>query len=162
MPAYEEAEFKIETSAGPHEIPPRQMVEILTRIVEIEGPVHEDELARRVARLAGSARTGSRIVEAVQRGLKLAKSSKVIVSDGAFLLAQGAEIKVRSRAQASPSLRKGEMLPPQEIAAAIGLAKAENGLMSEDELIMEVTHLFGFERTGPDLREAISAVASQL
>ena len=137
------------------------MAEILARIVAVESPVHEDELARRVARLAGSLRTGARIVEAVKRGLNLAKSSGAVISDGPFLIAPGAVVKVRSRVQASPSLRKGEMLPPQEIAAAIELAKAENGAMSEDDLIVEVSRLFGFERTGPDLREAIAAVASQ-
>ena len=90
------------------------------RIVAIEGPVHGDEVARRIARLAGLERTGRRIAEAVGRGLARAVREQRLVRDGPLLRAARRRARgPRPLAVRSASLRRPDMLPPAEIQAAI-------------------------------------------
>jgi hypothetical protein len=52
---YAEARFAVPRATQPHELAAQQMVDVLLRIVQVEGPVHEDELTARVRDLWGSA-----------------------------------------------------------------------------------------------------------
>ena len=65
---YEVADFTVWARDEPHLVPLAMMVEIVERIVGIEGPVHEEEIARRVATLFGKQKAGSRIVERAKAG----------------------------------------------------------------------------------------------
>ena len=58
IPAYRLAEFATPRGVEPHQMAVSGMVNITNAIVEIEGPVHQDEVARRVTALFGKARTG--------------------------------------------------------------------------------------------------------
>jgi very-short-patch-repair endonuclease len=157
-PPYEEADFAVNYTAEPHELTPREMAEIVTQIVAIEGPVHEEEIARRVARLFGKDRTGIRISDSVLRGLRIALKTGSVSKDGSFWTHSNAveTTKVRSRSEASSSLRKANMISPMEIKEAIRQAVMDNGELTSDEAVSAVTKAFGFERTGPDLRAAIA------
>ena len=157
-PPYEEADFAVNYSAEPHELTPRDMAEIVAKIVAIEGPVNEDEIARRVARLFGKDRTGIRISDGVLKGLRTALKTGTVSKEGSFWSHSSAveTIKVRSRSGASSSLRKANMIPPAEIKEAIRQAILDNGELTSDEAVSAVTKAFGFERIGPDLRTAIA------
>ena len=48
---YKEAEFRVPLEGEPHEVPTNEMAGIVTAIVDIEGPIHASEVARRVASL---------------------------------------------------------------------------------------------------------------
>ncbi len=157
-PPYEEANFAVNHTVEPHELTPREMSEIVTKIVAIEGPVHEEEIARRVARMFGKDRTGTRISDSVLRGLRTAlKTGSVSKDCGFWTHSNFAETtKVRSRSEASSSLRKANMIPPTEIRGAIRQAVMDNGELSSDEAISAVTKALGFDRIGPDLRAVIA------
>ena len=43
---------------------------VVTTLVQIEGPIHKDEIARRITSLWGLQRTGARIAEAISRQSK--------------------------------------------------------------------------------------------
>ena len=64
---YVEADFAIEGSCfvDLHEAATEDLIKCVVGIVETEGPVHVDEVARRLSRLWGYQRTGSRIQAAV-------------------------------------------------------------------------------------------------
>lgn len=160
-PPYEEANFSVEYSCEPHEIPPGEMARIVGRIIAFEGPIHEDEVARRVARLLGKDRTGARISEAVGKGLRLGRQQGQVANDGKFWshAEKIGSVRVRSRSNASSTVRRAEMLPPSEIKEAIQMAIQHNGVLSLDEIIVAVSRLLGFDRSGPDLTAAISKVA---
>jgi hypothetical protein len=49
------------------------------------------------------------------------------------------------------------MLSPREILAAARIARHENGDLSDEEMVLAITRMFGFKRTGPDLKMAISS-----
>jgi hypothetical protein len=52
------------------------------------------------------------------------------------------------------------MNAPAKIRSAIDLSRKQNGHLSGDELPMIVSHLFGFLRTGPELKAAILKAAA--
>lgn len=157
-PPYVEANFAVYYTAEPHELAPREMAEIVTKIIAIEGPVHEEEIARRVARLLGKDRTGTRIFDNVLRGLGAAMKTGDVSKDGCFWRHNSAnqKIAVRSRSVASATLRKANMIPPTEIKEAIVQAQLDNGELTSEDAIFAVTKALGFDRIGPDLRAAIA------
>jgi hypothetical protein len=133
------------------------MVAVVDKIVEIEGPIHEDEIARRVSELWGLSRTGNRIVSAVQRGLRVAtRAGSIAHSSPFFYKPDQKEIPIRNREEAaSTNLRKPEMLPPTEIMAAILAVVRIHFGMKADEVVAEVSRLFGFKSTSSQLRQVI-------
>ena len=133
------------------------MARITRAIVEIEGPIHQDEIARRVTTLFGKSRTGSQISAAAIRGLKALKVSSILVEQDGFWMTptQSDSPPVRDRSASAQTLQRADMLSPLEIRAAAKIAERENGRLSEDEMAIAVTRLLGFKRTGSELRVAI-------
>jgi hypothetical protein len=130
------------------------LARITVAIVEIEGPVHQDEIARRVTGLFGKARTGSQISAAVVRGLQA--TSALVEQDGFWLTeARLGRPPVRDRSVAPATLQRADMLSPLEIRAAAKIAERENGRLSGDEMVTAITRLLGFKRTGNELKAAI-------
>jgi len=154
---YQQAYFSIPTNQAPHEAPINLMVAVVDKIVEIEGPIHEDEIARRVSELWGLSRTGNRIVSAVQRGLRVAtRAGSIAHCSPFFCKPDQKEIPIRNREEvASTNLRKPEMLPPTEIMVAILTVVRIHFGMKADEVVAEVSRLFGFKSTSSQLRQVI-------
>ncbi|WP_156117869.1 DUF3320 domain-containing protein [Paracoccus sp. PAMC 22219] len=160
-PPYRRAELQAPPEGEPHDQPDVVLAELAATVIRAEGPVHADEVARRIAAAFGKTRTGSRIGEAVARATALAlRRDTDLTRQGDFLMtrAQADSPPVRDRSAETGSLLKAACLPPQEIAAAARMIRTENGGMTPDQLTRAVARLLGFQRVGPDLSEAISAV----
>lgn len=67
---YQSSDVTYSGSVAPHEMELHELVSLIIRIVESEGPMHRLLVARRVATAFGKARTGSRIVDAVNQALQ--------------------------------------------------------------------------------------------
>jgi hypothetical protein len=160
---YREAKFAVPRVSDPAEMDRHKLGEFILRIVREEGPVHEDEVLVRVRDLWNLGRAGSRLQEAVARALELLVSHQVCERAEGFLQVRGAPVVVRNREEvASPGLRKPEMLPPMEIAAAIlALVDAHHGATAE-ELPSAVARVLGFKTTSPPLRAAVESVSGDL
>ena len=161
---YVEADFRVPGNPEPHLLPRERMIEIVRRIVEIEGPIHRDEIARRVTRVCGYARTGRRIVDAVLVGLNLAERRGLVSHDGDFFQSvAGNAPTVRDRSNVlSQTLRKPEMLPPAEIrAAAIQVIREHLGASAE-EVVIQASRVLGFQSTSAQLRAVIQAELDRL
>jgi len=154
---YVEASFEVPQHTAPHELTPKAMADLLFRIVEIEGPIHEDELTGRVRDLWQLGRAGSRIQDSVARGITALLTSRRCVREEACLLIPGAPIVVRNRELAqSASLRKPDLLPKAEVRVAIlSVLKASHG-GGEKEIAMVVARAMGFKATGSSFRAVIS------
>ena len=110
---YTEASFEVPRHIAPHELGARQMAEIIHRIVEVEGPIHEDEVTARVRGLWGLGRAGGRIQEAVARGVRALVSENRCQHDESCLTLPGQAVSVRDREHVqSATLRKVDLLPP--------------------------------------------------
>ena len=162
---YEEATFRVKWTEEPHQAPLENIKDTVNHIVRIEGPIHAEEIARRLATVWGLDRAGSRIQKVTDDGLRALARENRLTPDGLFWSLSGAnERRVRNRANSrSQTLRKAEYLPPAEIVWAAAEILDECVRVQRDELVIEVARRFGFQRTGQDLRDAISqAISSKI
>ncbi len=167
---YQEAAFAV-PDAGIfelHEAPLETVARHVVRIVKIEGPIHLDEVGRRLSRLWGYKRAGSRIRSTVERAATVALRDGSLrysgTSAGKFLLPyEGRAVRVRDRSDVSSStLRKVDMLPPREVQAAIVQAVERNVGITERDCAVEVARALGFKSTSADMRRCVSENARQL
>lgn len=158
---YREAALDIPREYELHDVPTGLMADLVRRIVEIEGPVHGDEIVARLRDLWGLQRAGTRIRPAVSRGLDAAVKAGSLTSSGDFFHAPEGTVTVRDRSNVTSSgLRKPEMLPPSEIhEAAIRFIGVHLGA-TPDETIVGVSRLFGFKATSAQLKQTIADVLS--
>ncbi len=54
------------------------------------------------------------------------------------------------------------MIAPEEYQLALTTIIAEAVTISKDDLVVETARLFGFDRTGPDLKDAIDRQTERL
>jgi very-short-patch-repair endonuclease len=132
-------------------------------IVEAEGPVHTEEVARRIREAFGLQKTGKRILAHVQSALEHLSRTASVVRDGEFWSAGGQNLHaVRNRRNAALPLRRATMIAPAEYQLALSTIIADVVAISREELVVEAARLFGFDRTGPDLKEAIDRQVAAL
>jgi very-short-patch-repair endonuclease len=159
---YMEASFSVKRDVEPHLAPLADMTAYITKVVEIEGPVHEDEIVARIRALWGLGRAGSRIRKAVHLALKTA-TKKGLISNGPFFACPGTQPRIRNRSNVnSPGLRKPEYLPPIEIEAALLSIVDQHFGASRDELVQATSRLLGFSATSAQLREVITQSVDRL
>lgn len=144
-------------SLQPHEVPVASMARTVERIIDIEGPIHAEEIVTRVRDLWGLARAGSRIQGAVEEALRHPSLQGRLLVEAGFHDIAGRPATVRDRAQAaSRTLRKPELLPPREIRQAIvDIVRDAHGARSE-ELVPAVARALGFLATSQQLRDRIA------
>jgi very-short-patch-repair endonuclease/DNA polymerase III delta prime subunit len=154
---YEEATFKISGKTAIPEMPAATLLEYVVRVVRVEGPIHEEEVERRIVSLSGASRTGARIAEAVANALSAGARAGAIVADGGFYRPiEQKQTPIRNREEVeSAGLKKPEMLPSAEIDAAIKALIAGHVGVSEDECLVAVARMLGFKTTTPALKETI-------
>jgi very-short-patch-repair endonuclease len=155
-PRYREASFDVPKNSEPHEISTAAMAGIVARIIEMEGPIHEAEIVARVRDLWGLGRAGSRIQKAVGAALRvLAARDAHAVHEKCWRL-RTAVVIARDRSDVtSASLRKPDLLPAEELRAAIlDIVRASAGA-TRAELPQAVARRLGFAATSAALRQRI-------
>jgi very-short-patch-repair endonuclease/DNA polymerase III delta prime subunit len=161
---YTEAEFEVPNNFELQNIGTFKLAEFVKRIVEIEGPVHRDEVARRLSALWGNQRMGNRIQSAINQAVDHLCKSLQILEDHQFLFKSGQQgNKPRNRGGTkSSNLRKPEFLPPMEIRVAINYSVTKHVGLFQNELTETVARLFGFKTTTEKLRDRIDSVVQVL
>jgi hypothetical protein len=141
----------------------RQMLDICLSVIRVEGPVHSEEVARRVREAFGLGRTGPRILAIIVGALSVGRTSHVLVADGDFWDIPDRVIELpRDRRAAAPSSRRADRIAPKEYKKAIELALVESVALYRDKLIIETARSLGFDRTGVDLQTAIGLQIDKL
>lgn len=160
---YKECVLRVPRSRDLLDLPLPEIARIALDVVEAEGPVHTEEIARRIREAFGLQRTGNQILTHVRNGLKYLSRNARLVHDGEFWSAVGRELQtVRHRRNVGPALRRASMIAPEEYRLAISTIISEAVAISRKDLVVETARLFGFDRTGPDLREAIDQQTKKL
>lgn len=151
---YKEASMRpLHGFAEPHLVPISKMAGLVKQIVSIEQPIHSDEIAKRVAKIWGLQRTGSRIKDAVLDALGKSKREEIVGSDGFWKLTGTVDVLVRDRSGVkSTTLRKPKYLPPEEVDQAVREAVVRNVSASSEEISREVSQAFGFKSTSAQLK----------
>jgi hypothetical protein len=130
----------------------------VARIVEIEAPLHLDDL---VARVAGmwDVRLGSRIRARIEAAIREAAAEGRLVLRGDFAWLPQGEARVRSRAGTKIP---PERIAPEEVRAALLLVLGTGFGFALPALANEVRALFGYGRGTDALAEAVAAQAAAL
>jgi very-short-patch-repair endonuclease len=161
---YEEARIELNEPRPIHAMPRKELAQIARAVVKVEGPIHEDEIARRIASFWGNQRTGARISAAVHEALQEAVRQRWVTEEGGFFLPTGMrQVPIRNRESvASSSLRKPDMLPPQEVRSALIHVIQMNVGAGTDEAIVQTSRMLGFRSTSGQLKQIVMREVERL
>lgn len=154
---YVEASFAVPNRPIP-ELTVEDLASVVEQLLQVEAPIHRDEVARRVATLWGRSRAGTRIQSAVNDALRWLSARGTTTNEGDFFELPGKKVMPRNRAEASSSsLRKAEYLPPSEVRSALRLAIEHSVGMEETDALTEALRLMGLKSAGGQLRQVVLA-----
>lgn len=159
MPPYKRAVFPVRSPHEPHEAPASVLAELVRKIVDAEGPVHVEEVARRISACFGREKAGSRILTATRSALRHAQSGNIdMLSDGVFWFTrtQADCPPVRDRSAETGATLKAANISLLEIEAAFKIARDDNAGGDDADLIRTAARLLGFKRVGPDLQTRLA------
>ncbi len=150
---YVEADIQAPANLDPHEVPVAAMVQIVRRIIETEGPIHEEEVITRVRQAWGLARAGSRIQQAVRVALDHCQGFDH--ADG-FYHMTGKPVQARDRSTvASAGLRRPELISPLELDAAILGVIASHLSASREQIPLQAVRILGFKAASGPMRSLL-------
>jgi hypothetical protein len=160
MPAYQRAEFRMNSRKEPHEAPLGTLADLAAKIVFLEGPIHVEEVARRIAASFGKQKAGSRVVSVARSALSQAQlKHTVLMTDGTFWYTKGQSEAppVRDRSNETGTILKAPYISIMEVSAALRIAREDNAGGDDADLIRSAARLLGFKRVGPDILERITS-----
>jgi hypothetical protein len=107
-------------------------------VVKAEGPVHTEEVARRIREAFGLQKTGRRILTHIRNSLTSLSTEGVIARDGEFWSVPDRSVSfIRNRRMSALPLRRAVMIAPAEYQLAISTAVKEAVALSRDDLAIQ-------------------------
>jgi very-short-patch-repair endonuclease len=138
--------------------PMKAIADVVAAVVDVEGPLHDTDL---IARVCGvwDTKAGSRIQDAIRDAVRLAHREQRIGHRGRFHWRIDGRCDVRTRVTVKIP---GDRIAPEELARTVQLVLTGGHAFPRQELITEVRAVHGYNRTGPNLEQAIGAVVDAL
>jgi very-short-patch-repair endonuclease len=164
IPTYEKADFQINVDWEFHETDPDSLAEVVAEIVEVEGPIHVQEVSRRITEAASITRTGSRIRTLIEDTVASAVRRHKVRRQGDFLWhPEMREAPLRDRHRLPDTSRKLELVAPEEIEAAILKVIADSYGMDRGEIPTAVLRLLlGFKRTTDAAQRRVAEILDSM
>jgi hypothetical protein len=166
MPPYQRASITFKTHLEPHEVAVSSLAHLAMTVVETEGPVHEEEVARRIAAAFGKEKAGSRILKATQQALRMAKKSSdaTLLQDGEFWFTrlQAEDTPVRDRSLETIPTTKPSNISKLEVMQCLEIALQDNAGGSDQDIIRAAARLFGFKRVGSELQTRLETYLAEV
>jgi very-short-patch-repair endonuclease len=138
--------------------PPATLATAVATVVEVESPVHIDDVIARVAGMWDT-RAGTRIQARIVEACALAERQRLVERRGDFVWHPGRPAVARSRAGTRMT---AERIAPEEYRAAVMMVLESGHGFMRPALVMEVRSVLGFGRTSAALDEAIGAVVDAM
>jgi very-short-patch-repair endonuclease len=135
----------------------------LRSIIAKEGPIHRDEIIRRIGHFLGKQRPAPRIAAAVAHALELLPdAARDVCHEAGFWFTQEQKNLpiVRDRSAAPASLRRIAMISTIEISAAISIARQQKSSPGDSEISSAVASLFGLPKPSAELRALVRSLAT--
>jgi len=146
-----------------HEVPRDRMTRWIRLVVDVESPMHKEELARRIAGATGVKRIGHRIQCAFDIAVAYAVKKRMIAKRGPFLWTRGEkELTLRRRGSLPPVARKIEYIAPEELALAVTEAVTASFGMRRENIPPEVCRVLGFRRISEGMRKYVDALVNKM
>jgi very-short-patch-repair endonuclease len=144
-----------------HSQSPQKLAEVVVEVVKVEGPIHFDELVRRIRSLWGLQRAGGRINEAVQKAVATAEYRKEIRCRRNFLwLAQKRSVPVRRRSE--DPLPRIEFICDEEIGEAAKLVIKHQFSTAPEDLVVKTSRVLGIQATRNETSKRIRGIILKL
>jgi len=141
-----------------HQIPVEKVANEIIRIVEIEGPVHVDEVIRRITNRA-TKNVRERIDLAILETIRMRKLCK----DSDFLLTVTApQLHVRDRSQLTGSSRKVEFIYSKELALAIEMVVDYTHGIKREDIVRETLRLLGYSRITTEMEHLVETILDSI
>ncbi len=141
----------------PKDYPPLQMAQLIEQVVRVEGPIHIDEVIRRIKDAFGVKRAGNQIQAAIDAGVKRAAELGYIKYREPFLWPR--------EPQASVVRRRGDVVKPQidmicdeELVEAVLLVLERQFATEREALATETCRLVGIQKASADTRKRVHQV----
>jgi hypothetical protein len=142
------------SEAGSH----YHMTDAVLAIATVEGPVHIALVHQRLRDAWGIGRIGSKISDNIHRSIRLSRDD--VVRNGDFIDRTGRPIdRVRTP---NSVVRKADHVDYGELRLCVRLLLRDTGTTPKTELITAVARIFGWTRTGADIKTRMDEVIEQL
>lgn len=142
-----------------HSCPTAMLAEQVVKVVQVESPVHLEEVVTRLRTAWGLGRAGNRIREAVDRATHLAEAHKLVKVKGDFLWNTEPHI-FRPRRRESDLLNI-EYISAEEITGAMVLLLRTQLATPEDELLKAAARLFGYQAVHTTVMDRLRRVLNE-
>ena len=142
-----------------HELPLGSVAQAMRKVIDIEGPVHLTEAARRLVK----SRVGPRILEHITRAAEYGQKNGFLHLEGDFLFTGSDKpVRVRDRSDMPPTVKKIELVPDEEIHVALITAIRAAFSLSKEEAISEALSLMGFRRVTAKANQKVGSALRKL
>jgi hypothetical protein len=144
-------------------VPPARLLDAVVEVVKTEGPVHVDELARRIADASGVKRLTSRPLAVIERTCDEAVAQGKVRQVGDFFwdLARPEPV-IRDRSGLPSSSRKIELIAPEELILAAEKVVADSLGMDRNAIPFAVCRMLGFNRMSDEMRTRLESTIQRL
>ena len=130
----------------------------ISEIVNVEGPIHVDEVTKRVKDSCDIKRAGSKMKKQINKAIKESENSGDIIRIGDFLYdASSNDVVIRKRVKP-----KIDLISDEEIAKNIETILSHKQSMPTSALTREVSRNFGFKSTSRKTSESIKRVLDSM
>jgi very-short-patch-repair endonuclease len=135
------------------------LVETISALVRVEGPIHQEFLVERLKELHGVARAGSNVQANIENALRLAERNRAIARDAKYpFYASPANCLESFRLPTESVRRPIEHIAPVEISLAVHYLVEDQFGIVEESLPAVIARLFGIERLRSEGAEIIRRV----
>jgi hypothetical protein len=148
--------LRIAASGELHQAPVDELALAVEDVVAAEGPVHIDEVVRRIRTFWGLQRAGNRIRDAVVRAVDVTVRRNVVMRDGEFLRIPNAQIVVRRRDGDPPA--RIDLIADAEIAASLQEVLRTQFATPRADLIDAAARRFGILATSAAVAARVGSV----
>ncbi len=133
--------------------------------MDVEGPIHIELAAHRLAKALGFQKVGSRVMDAVNSSIRILVREGKVKRINKFLWPSRNDSILGVRQpehKEKDSFRKIKFVPPEEIELTIRNLIQSGFSILEDDVVKQVARIFGFDRTGPHIYDHIKRILKQM
>jgi hypothetical protein len=157
LPKYEMASLPV--TIGNQEIhtyPTHILSSWIEQVVQVESPVHFEEVARRILEAGGVSKLGSRIRESLWMAALSSNANKTLIMKGEFLYSpEQIEIIIRDRKGFAAISKKIKYISEEEAFAALTKIVNDAFSISIEDSVSMFANTFGFGRLTADISAEI-------
>lgn len=140
-----------------HTVDLNTLLRLMLDVLDVESPVHFDQLVNRFKDAWGMGRAGDRSRSHLDRVTQAGNRGGQLVVDGDFIYRDSIRAAApRDRSALPPAERKIDYVAPEELDEAIKQVVRDGVSVNEDEICLHVARVLGFARTTQDMKNAIS------